>query len=188
MERLPFGGRHADSSANLSTMVPGRFVQNRRAHREIARSADHQWHRERSGLITRRMTIPIDGTKIEELFKYITKALMWHHWKVELGDDVYVEAIIPNFALIRTFVGLLRANAAQRVTENVGLGTFMYAGAQGLDNPVHSVWEFAIYGGLDLSGGGTNEVVSRIYGMTSPMALKQKADARVRSRTFIIRP
>jgi hypothetical protein len=136
------------------------------------------------------MTIPIDGAKVEELFKYITKALMWHHWKVTLGEDTFIEAIIPTFAMIRQFVGLLRSNAAQRASENLGLGTFMYAGAQGMDNPVISVWEFAIYGGLDLGGRGprSNEVVSRVYAMTGPLSTKQKADARYRSGAFILRP
>jgi hypothetical protein len=45
MERLPFGGRHADGGTNLASMIPGRFEQNRRAHRQIARDMAHQWHR-----------------------------------------------------------------------------------------------------------------------------------------------
>jgi hypothetical protein len=139
--------------------------------------------------MVRRMTVPIDGAKIEELFKFITKALVWHHWKLELGEDAFVEAIIPTFAMIRQFVDLMRSNAAQRVLENVGQGTFMYAGAQGVDNPIVTVWEFAVYGGLDLAGGPRpNEVVSRIYAMTGPNTVKQKADTRVRSRKFILRP
>jgi hypothetical protein len=103
MERLPFGGRHVDGATNLASMVPGRFAQNRRSHRQIARGAAHHWHREHTGLMVRRMTIPIDGAKIEEFFKYVTKALMWHHWKVTLGEDTFVEVVIPTFAMIRQF-------------------------------------------------------------------------------------
>lgn len=189
MERLPFGGRHVDAAINLSSMIPRRFAQNKRAHREIGRGASHTWHRERSGLMVRRMTVPIDGSKIEALFVFITKALMWHHWKVKLGDDTFMQCVIPTFAQIKKIVDLMRHNAAQRVHENVGHGTFIYAGAQGVGNPVISVWEFAIYGGVDLAGGvRPNELVSRIYAMTGPLRVSQQADQRIKSGAFILRP
>jgi hypothetical protein len=114
---------------------------------------------------------------------------MWHHWKVILGDDTFVECVIPTFALIKQFVDLMRRNAAARVHENVGHGTFIYAGAQGIDNPVNSAWEFAIYGGVDLSGGPRpHEIVSRVYAITGPLRVKQRADQRSKTGAFIIRP
>ena len=33
-------------------------------------------------------------------------------------------------------------------TENLGDGVFIYEGVQGLDDPVVTVWRFAVYGGL----------------------------------------
>jgi len=139
--------------------------------------------------MVRRMAVPIDGSKIEDLFCYVTKGLMWHHWRVTLGADSFVKACIPTFALIRQFVALLRSPAGSRVHENVGNGTLIYAGAQGTDNPQTSVWEFAIYGGVELSGGTRpHEVVSRIYAMTGPLRVQQRADHRLRTGAYIIRP
>lgn len=139
--------------------------------------------------MVRRMAIPIDGSKITELFEFITKALMWYHWKMKLGDDTFVECVIPAFKLIPQLVGMMRGKAAARVQENVGQGTFLYAGIQGTDNPTVSVWEFAIYGGVDLSGGARpHEVVSRIYGISGPLRVQQSAEQRSKSGAFIIRP
>jgi hypothetical protein len=76
---LPFGGRHADSTENLSTLVTPRLA-----------GQGQIWSRE-GGLIVPVRTLPVDGEKIGRLFEFITKALLWHHWKVILEETTALQ-------------------------------------------------------------------------------------------------
>jgi hypothetical protein len=186
---LPFGGRHADAATNLSTMVPKRLAKNKRTHRTLAHGTSRVWVRGKSGIVARHLTVPIDGDKLEKLFAYIAKGLMWHHWRISLGPDCFAEAHLPTLSQQRQFVNLLQMRAATRVHMNLGNGTFTYAGAQGGDNPQISMWEFEVYGGVEISGGlRPHQAISRIYAMTGPMDVKVRAERRLRAGAFIVRP
>jgi hypothetical protein len=87
---LGFGGRHADASANLIQMVPGRLVKNLALHRRLSNGLGRIWAQE--GNLVVPVTLPIDSDKIGELFRFIVKGLMWHHWKVLLGPETAVWA------------------------------------------------------------------------------------------------
>jgi hypothetical protein len=189
MEVLPFGGRHVDAAVNLATMVPKRLANNQRTHRTLAQGTSRIWVRDKSGLLARHLTVPIDSGKIEQLFAYITKGLMWHHWKVTLGPNCFVEAHVPTRATQRQLNGLLQARSSARAHADLGNGTFVYTGAQGSDSPTISIWEFIIYGGIGISGGRhPNEVISRIYAMTGPLDIQTRAERRFKSGAYIIRP
>jgi len=189
MEILPFGGRHMDAAVNLATMVPNRLTKNQRTHRMLARETSRVWVRDKSGLLARHLTVPIDCGKIEQLFAYITKGLMWHHWKVTLGPDCFVEAHVPTLATQRQLNGLLQARSSARAHADLGSGTFVYTGAQGNDSPTISIWEFSLYGGIGISGGPRpNEVISRVYAMTGPLDVQTRAEQRFKSGAYISRP
>src|SRR5258706_15162251 len=85
---LPFGGRHADSTENLSTLVTPRLAKNARLHNELNAGQGQIWSRE-GGLIVPVRTLPVDGEKIG--FEFITKALLWHHWKVILEETTALQ-------------------------------------------------------------------------------------------------
>ncbi len=43
---------------------------------------------------------------------------------------------------------IFKRNARDRVSRNLGDGTFMYEGVQATDDPGFTAWRFMIYGGL----------------------------------------
>jgi hypothetical protein len=145
---LPFGGRHADAHINLVEMVPKRLGKNAKLHRRLAAGRRNVWSREAGGLYVRSLALPIDGDRLLELFRFITKGLLWYHWGVMLKPEHFVEAIALTATGDRYFANLLSRKARSRVSEDLGAGTFRYAGAQGTDQPETSIWIFSIYQGV----------------------------------------
>ena len=93
------------------------------------------------------------GDKIDRLFEFIIKGLLWHHWNVILDrgrHGLWAGFLTPiGVQFHRQFFAM---NANARVSANLGEGTFMYEGLQGTDIPEMSVWLFNVYGGMKLSG------------------------------------
>jgi hypothetical protein len=123
------------------------------------------------------LTLPIDGDKIGQLFKFIVRGLVWHHWSVLLGPDIGVWAGPLNRRGVEVHRSLLSKNTRQRAIGNLGCGTFIYEGAQGTDRPEMSVWLFSIFGGLTLSEERIHETSSLIGGLTASNQVLAKLDA-----------
>lgn len=147
---LPFGGRHADATVNLSEMVPDRLAKNARLHRQLGAGQSRTWGKFGELLIP-SMTLPIESDKIDALFRYVVKGLVWHHWRVLLAPKAGVWAAILSTNGERLFRRMIALNG-RRVTGNLGEGTFLYEGLQAPSIPELSCWIFSIYGGLVMGG------------------------------------
>ena len=143
---LPFGGRHADALDNLQSMVPKRFAKNAKLHRELVAGQGTVWNRTEGSLLVRQMTLPIAG-QLERLFEFISKALLWHHWKARLTDD---HAVIAGLVPDNFLDSFSKVPPERRVEVNLSGGTVSYRGLQGNDYPETSAWEFTMYGGLEI--------------------------------------
>jgi hypothetical protein len=174
---LGFGGRHVDASANLTQMVPGRLAKNASLHRVLSERQGRIWARE-GDLLLPVTTLPIDGDKIGQLFRFVVRGLMWHHWSVLLSPDTGVWAGCINERGVGVHRSLLGKTARNRAYGNLGDGTFIYEGAQGTDIPQMSIWLFSIYGGVKLSGDHDNphEVTSFVGGITATNRTLAKLD------------
>lgn len=162
---LPFGGRHAQSSDNLSQLVPGRLKKNEKLLREL-QSRQTTAAVVEDGNETEVTALPIREGTIEELFRYIVRGLAWHHWGTYIfpQSNVEVSALTPDGAtLFEQHLFSLRSN--NRVLVNLGNGTVIYEGMQGVDAPQISVWRFRMYGGILLTEKG--DVGSTEIGVTS---------------------
>jgi hypothetical protein len=175
---LGFGGRHPDAITNLSGLVPPRLAKNAALHRRLSKGQRRTWSREGS-LLVPVTTLPIDGEKIGQLFRFIVKGLMWHHWKVLIGRDTGVWAGCLTRRGVEVHRLLLSKNVRDRAKGNLGDGTFTYEGAQGTDIPDMSIWLFSIYGGITLSEGssGPDDVTSFVGGVTATRQTLAKLDA-----------
>lgn len=151
---LPFGGNHPDAIINLSEMGPRRLAKNVRLHQQIRIGQTRSWA-QFGNLVLPSMTIPIDSSKIDALFRYIVRGVLRHHRQVLLGPDAGVWAGILSKEGERVFRQMLSLNG-HRITENLGKQTFVYEGVQTSSDPEMSVWLFSVYGGLIL-GGDPNE-------------------------------
>jgi hypothetical protein len=166
---LPFGGRHANAAENLQEMVPKRLARNVSLHRMLERHQGTTWTQGDGGLLVPTMTLPIDGAKVDELHRYLAKGLAFHHWNVRLTDSEFVVARALNGRGVQMFEQkFFRVRVKTRVFADVGQGTFIYEGVQGVDNPVITAWRIAIYGGVQLGGDATAPGEnSTIFGMFS---------------------
>jgi hypothetical protein len=166
---LPFGGRHSDAAEHLSTMVEPRLANNAKLHGNLSTGLDQIWSLE-SGMIMPVHTIPIDGEKVGQLFSFITKALLWHHWQVILEPERHnVWAGFLNSIGLQLFRPFFAVAASAKVSGNLGDGTFVYEGVRSTDMPEMSLWLFSIYGGMRLSGDASapNEDCSIIGAITA---------------------
>ena len=140
---LAFGARHPDAAVNLAAMVPKRLNKNAKLYAELAEGFAQ------SG----GQSLPVDHLRLERLFAFITRGLLWHHWNVILDPgnsviaSIFADSGTPFFERM-----LYRWNTPNRVSGNLGEGTFCYEGAQATDCKEMSVWRFAMYGGIVFGG------------------------------------
>jgi hypothetical protein len=180
---LPFGGHHPDARVNLEGSVPPRLNKNRKLHQQLASRHHIVWARQRSGILAPTGAIPLDFKQVEALFKYIVKGLVWFHWQTYLTDEHFVVVL----ALNRHGEGVFQrkffqVNVRDRVAANLGNGTFIYEGVQGVDTTEVTAWRFSIYGGVNLGGDpDTPHEASRVIGaFTGPKRVQTMAALRAK--------
>lgn len=177
---LPFGGRHAAAAASLG-MVPARLAKNLRLQRAIAGGTSNIWSEERSGILMPTMAVPFDSDRLHELFRFIIKGLMWHHWGVTMPAAEYDVKVLSLTRAGEEFFALLSSMRSKKtVREDIGDGTFVYRGMQGVDCPEFSLWECIAYGGARLTGdpAAPNEGASRIGAITARRSFLESKAAR----------
>jgi hypothetical protein len=128
------------------------------------------------------MTLPVDGEKLLELFKWITRGLIWYHWRVRLTLDEHdVTAVTVTEAGEAIFDRHLAHPSPRRVERDLANGTFWYEGVQAYDAPDASMWRFSLYGGVWFGDPAfPNEVARRIGVMTGPRWIREMAHRAVR--------
>jgi len=148
---LPFAGRHAQAAENLMTGVPSRLKGNRKVARKIF-DAKPAWLREAGGIYQLTSVVDFDGDKLAALLEYVARGLAWHHWRVYLRPTDHVSVLFVRdieTALLQSLIAGLRPG--QQVNGNLGNGTVLYRGLQGVDPPQLTVWTVSMYGGVVLS-------------------------------------
>jgi hypothetical protein len=181
MAVLPFGARHASSGKTLQELVPRRLKKNRRLHRQLGEQQGRVWTKTDAGLIVQTMTLPVDAERLLDLFKWITKGLVWFHWHVRLTDEHDVTAVTLTAAGEPIFEQYLGHPSSRRVERDIADGTFRYEGVQAYDVPEATMWRFSMYGGIWFGDPKVpGEVASRIGVMTGPRSIKERAHLAVR--------
>ena len=80
------GSKHPDpalAGVPIFDSVAEAKAKNTPLHQSLRDGMGQAWSQE-NGIIVPAMTLPLDSDKVGELFAYITKGLLWHHWKVIL--------------------------------------------------------------------------------------------------------
>jgi hypothetical protein len=151
---LPFGGRHAQAVAALQTDVLRRLAKNNKVRQELINSMEPAWLREGSdGLFRPTGVFTIDGPKLDALLKYVARGLTWHHWKVYLRIEDYVDTLFLPDLLAAAFEERFQTwRVARRERNDLGRGTIQYEGVQATDPTALTVWGVTMYGGVLLSG------------------------------------
>ncbi|MDH2406024.1 hypothetical protein QCM77_39950 [Bradyrhizobium sp. SSUT18] len=85
---LPFASNHQDALVVLSQMVEPRLNRNAKLKGQLTAG-----HREQltlqNGILVPAMTLPFDGDRVGELFKFITQGLLYHHFGVILDRQTH---------------------------------------------------------------------------------------------------
>jgi hypothetical protein len=169
---LPFGGFHETALENLSTMVPKRLKKNNSLHKELKENKAYVLSGENKENTIKLLTVPIDGQKMLDLFKFITKGLIWYHWQTIIDKRFDVEAISLTQHGEKYFQQkFFSLNSKNKVEESIGNNIFSYQALQAIDIPQITVWEFMIYNGLKVSGSGSNytDASTKIGAITGPI-------------------
>jgi hypothetical protein len=148
---LPFGGRHADATVNLETMVPKRLLKNRRLRENLVLGLKPS-KADAGSLAADQLAVPIDSVQVRRLFALITKGLVWYHWQAILGPSFSVRAEAISEAWAQRYELLFRMKARDHVKMDLGEGTFCYEGLQAEEPREFTIWRFSIYVGACLSG------------------------------------
>jgi len=164
---LPFGGRHADAIDNLTTQVPRRLAHRANATTSI-QLRDGQRQISEPGQTPIVTSFPIEGEKIGQLFQFIVRGLMWHHWQVLLRPDTEVWAGCLTERGLNAHRSLLAQHERRCVSRSLGDGTFIYVGQRRTDDLDISVSLFSIYGGIKFASDqqNTNKISLFIGGVT----------------------
>jgi hypothetical protein len=170
---LPFGGRHRDSEGHLAQLVPKRLERNQKLKRQLSSGIKKETPDENCSTEA-VVTIPFDGAKYIEYWRYVDKGLVWHHFHTRIGEDTSVYAIsytLESEEILQKLFLSLRSN--KEVSETVGTNTVKYSGTQVKENQQISMWDFDLYNGLMLSGGekAAGAQSRKVFAITGPKAL-----------------
>ena len=154
---LPFGARHSDALENLRQNLPGRLNSNKRLLKEIQSSFSTVWV-QNSQIVLPHKAFDINPKIIEDLFDLITKSLVFHHFEINIAKSCTVATTID-----LDYSSKFDGYSKKQVSNNLGNGTISYRGAQAYDNDYATLWEYTIFGGIDLGKGPQN-----FYSLTLP--------------------
>ena len=87
---LGFGGRHGSAVKNAYEVAVKRIEKNKKLHRQLQAGFREVWIQENGGVIQRTAALPVDTSRLGELFAYVGRALLWHHGKHYLPPDYRV--------------------------------------------------------------------------------------------------
>lgn len=178
MSVLPFGGVHADAAENLQTQVPRRLERNQRLLRELSAGRKQVWARAGEGILLPTISLPLNFTAVDDLFRYIVKGLMWHHWSVYLTNEHFVTVIALTAEGDRFFRDrFFGASVTDSIANDLGSGTFNYSAVQSTSYPELSVWRITMYGGISLGGdpNAPNENTTSIGAFTGHIRIRENA-------------
>ncbi len=170
---LPFAGRHKDASENLSEHILKRLNKNKKLHRSLSQNQLKVTLME-NGINSQTTALPIKGGAIETLFESIVKGLAWHHWNVYLPTSYPIEILSLTDTGKKFFQDyLFSMQTTNRELINLGAGTVIYEGIQGVDTPEITVWRFHMYGGMlfSSSSGELSNEIGAISGPSEIMAI-----------------
>jgi hypothetical protein len=152
---LPCGGWNPDSKVIMETKIASRLDKNRKLYNQFMQGIKQVWIQEENNIILPGGTLPIEFVKLQRLFCFIIKGLLWYHWKTILApaNDYLVDATILKHngeAIQHLWTNMLTHLPHRSIKQNYGDDTFEYEGIQLIDCPQISLWKFFIYGGLTL--------------------------------------
>ena len=169
---LPFGGRHKAALPNLKNMVPKRLTKNVKLHRTLRDNWGRVWAKE-GGVHLRFSTLPLDPTKLQQLFALIVRGLVCFHFGTYLRQEDEVQVLALARAGETYFDKLFSLDVAARVNDDLGHGTFCYEGAQAVDCPQITVWRFQIYGGINFGDSqNPGEISRRLGALSGPLPMQ----------------
>ena len=140
---LPFGGSHGDAEETLNSLVPARLEKNLKLKKELNEGMKYVWSNTKTGIAMKNLTVPFDGIRYAELFKYIAKALSWYHW----GSYIKKESDILSVSLSKTGEEafekfLFPLQSSYKIEKMIGNHTINYRGLQAVENDQISVWKW----------------------------------------------
>lgn len=146
---LPFGGMHQDAKEHLVKLVPPRLEKNQKLKNNLQAEMKYITLANELGEPIKNLTLPFNGDAYTELFRYIVKALIWHHWGVFLSKDSFVYATaLTEFGADMFHKHFFSLNSKHRVELEIGAKTIKYLGVQAVDNDQITIWQFDVYNGL----------------------------------------
>jgi len=168
---LPFGGRHSTAKANLEP-VPNRLSKNLKVRKRLYVGWGKSWSKE-SGVYVLSSTQPVDNKQLERLISFIVRGLAWFHWQTLMPPNHYLKVMALTESGDRAFEKLMSHPDLHTGVEcDLGRGTVVYKGKQGLDQPEITLWRFLMYGGLKFSDEeDSGESASVICAMTGPAVM-----------------
>lgn len=168
---LPFGGRHRHARRMLTQMVPRRLAKNQKLHATLRTDMRRGWSNEH-GVFVRTSGVPVNPERLLSLIRFIVKGLIWHHWQVRLEPSDRVDVYALAASGVEYFNGIFARNAADRVRANLGQGTFVYEGVQGVDCDRVTAWRIAGYGGMQFADPSVPAETASVFGaLTGPETL-----------------
>jgi hypothetical protein len=148
---LSFGGKHGQATANLEANAPRRLGRNQKLHRRLFSGVEMAWLRDDGAIYAPTMSIPFDGTKLEQLLKHIVRGLTWHHFGKYVRSDWSVRVLFPPDMVSNYFQAQLSTLPPERIVKgDLGRGTMQYEGAM-VGPPDLFLLKVLFYGGVMLA-------------------------------------
>lgn len=151
---LPFGAVHGDAARFLAEEVPRRLAKNAKLHRRLADGMREESYTDASGNASTRLVLPFDGARLEALFSYITRGLIYVHWGRYLDHGYVARAMAMREAGQHHWEALMtHPTAAGQFGWSLGNRVLRYEAFHDSSNLNVSGWQFRMFGGMSLAEG-----------------------------------
>ncbi len=165
---LPLARINVKAIPNIEEVISRRLQKNKKSFNHLFLQLKNVWKIE-NGIFQLKAKMHFDHLKLDKLFYFIIKGVMWHHFNVLLNSESFIRAgCLKKEAEVEDLLNnLFNKDAIKRVKNDLGGGTIKYEGAKHVNFPEVSFWKFSVYGGLNLGDStAPSEGPTFIWGLT----------------------
>jgi hypothetical protein len=153
---LPLGSRHVDARKYSEENVGRRLQHNAHITSSLRLNSSGVWEQATDGLLIPVYSLELDQDKIRELVGFIVRGLFRFHYGEPLNSKWIADATIirpEGEEVVFKTISEQFGPFGERVSANLGRGTFIYQGYRSHRLKWISVWRCTFFDGLQFGNG-----------------------------------
>jgi hypothetical protein len=153
---LPTGIASDELAARHVEAVKRRLSKNHRLWRQLDEEAMKVVRLGPVGTAHLADAVPLNGTAVLNLYKYMVRGLSWHHWQRLIPSTAHMEAYFCNRTRDPMFSKLLEMPGQFKVSNTLADRVLEYEGVMTDEDDAFGAWRFSLLYGTAMRGESTD--------------------------------